>query len=172
MRLSKLIAESGVASRREAERLIMQGRVSVGGIICKVPTYNVDIGAKIRVPIAVDGVKLRRKYSHERPRLWAIHKLRDEFMPSNGSGAESVRNRKLLLDRVRELLPGADAKLDLKPVYHVEYETEGLCLFTNDGGLAKLLDQSYSRQYKVRVHGLLTESKMKGLQKGLHSNGK
>jgi len=164
VRLNKLVANSGLASRREAEVLIAEGRVTVNGAVAGkstavnalLDTVMVD-GA--RLPRPKDGRKLSPA---ERPRVWAVHKLSGELV-----SAQDARKRPLMLDRVKKVVP-LEGGASLKPVDHLEYRTEGLCLVSNNGSLSRFLGSKagLERTYRVRVHGLLTESKLKALRMG------
>jgi len=170
VRLNKLIAASGLASRREAEAMIRDSRVSVNGKVVARLSQGVN---PLLDTVMVDGVRLpqsKRGSGHskkldaaERPRLWAVHKMSGELVSSH-----DAKKRPLMLDRVRKALQ-LEPNVSVKPVEHLEYRTEGLCLLSNNGSLARYLGgekADLDRSYRVRVHGLLTESKLKALRYG------
>jgi 23S rRNA pseudouridine2605 synthase len=80
-----------------------------------------------------------------------------------------MMKRPLLIDRVRRLGVPPEAL----PVNRLEFNTEGVCLLTNNGVFSRYLenDASMVREYKVRVHGLITPSKLEGLRRGLLIGG-
>ena len=190
-RLSKIIAMTGLCSRREAEGWIKEGRVTIDGFVCKSPSfvlsrYDKRISGQIdseskkftsylsNHSILIDGVPLRWGYkvSDRPPKLWAISKTRGELV----ADSDPVKSRTLLIERFKSLLPTYTAANEesFKPVYRLEYETEGLCLLTNSGDLARAMledEKMNAIHYRARVHGLITDSKLSGLRKGLISNG-
>lgn len=169
LRLSQVIANSGLASRREAERIIHEKRVNVAGKLCNLPSMLIP---PEQYPlIEIDGVQLRNTYSAV-PKIWAIIKQPREIM----STADPQKSRSLLIDRMRNsLMPQVYAQYgeQMKPIYRLDYVVEGLALYTNSGELAKLIhQQGLPITYRLRLNGLLTESKLQGLRKGLHSQNK
>ena len=104
----------------------------------------------------------------EVPLLWAVYKLKGELVDD----ADPVKNRPLMLHRLKGLADSATAatgkSVNLKPVCRLEFNTEGLCLVSSSGRLARLMngDLKLKRHYRVRVHGLLTDQKLSGLTKG------
>lgn len=165
-RLSKILSSSGITSRRQAEKWILDGRVAINGVTCKSPTCAVN---EAKLNITLDGVRLAPKYNVEKPRIWAIHKMKEELVSSGEDG----KARAQVVERFKKHLSKTDLELDMsfKPCYRLEYDTEGLCLITNNGGIAKILDSNFPRYFRVRVNGLLTESKLMGLKKGLLIDG-
>jgi len=166
VRLNKHIANSGLASRREAEALVQEGRVTVNGAVASKATA---VSALLDT-VLVDGVRLpqgkgagKKLNPADRPRLWAVHKLSGELVSQ-----QDARARPLMWDRVRKVVQ-SEGSASLKPVEHLEYRTEGLCLVSNNGSLSRYLGGTKAgleRTYRVRVHGLLTESKIKALRFG------
>ena len=182
-RLSQYLADIGLCSRREAERLIREKRVSVAGQVITSPAWKLDLlattasssaGTIAHPLLEIDGVTIRQKYDAKMtfPRLWAVLKLKQEIM----SAEDPQKTRSLLLDRVRtSILPEAFQQYGgLKPIYRLDYMTEGLALLTNHGELARLMESQLElvKHYRVRIHGLITESKLQGLRRGLVINGK
>lgn len=173
-RLSKIIARSGIASRREADALIKSGCVSVNG---KKVTKPSEKGVAVLDDVVVDGFGILPKAppsetlspatSSGRPRIWQVYKLRGELVASK----DRTKQRPLLFDRVKKITKvGIDA---LKPVDRMEFNTEGLALVTNNGSLSRVLNKELSThaKYRVRVHGLITMSKILALQKGIFADG-
>ena len=170
--ITKLIAETGVASRQEAERMVTAGRVTINGDLCRSPLYKMVLASSD--VIMVDGVQLKRQYAIDRPaRLWAIKKHPEEFMADSDVG----KDRHLVVSRLLSMLPEKDIRDNpngFKPVYRLEYNMEGLCFFTNSGEFARVLNsdtKTFGKQFRVRVHGLVNESKLDGLRRGLFVDG-
>lgn len=155
-RIAKRIARSGVASRRNAEAMIAEGRVKVNGNVLKSPAFNVsdtDI-------IIVDGQRLPDK---ERTRLFLFHKP-SGTMTTN----RDPEGRKTVFDALPADLPR------LMTVGRLDFTTEGLLLMTNDGGLARVLElpsTGWLRRYRVRVHGEVDEAALERLKEGIAVEG-
>lgn len=155
-RLAKFIARSGVCSRRAAEDLILQKRVTVNGEIVDTPAFNVEGSEKI----LLDGEKLP---SRESSRLWLYYK------PTG-----LVTSHKDNMDRptVFENLPAGMPRVI--SVGRLDLNSEGLLLLTNNGELSRKLElpsNGWVRRYKVRVHGFLDEKKLAGLKDGINVDG-
>ncbi len=155
-RIAKVIARAGVASRREAEKIIEAGRVSVNGKVIDSPALNVGPGDKI----SVDGKPLNPP---EPPRMWMYHKPTGLVTTnSDEQGRETIFDR-LPADLPRVITVG---RLDLN--------SEGLLLLTNDGGLKRQLElpaTGWLRRYRVRVNGRVTEDALEPLRKGIVADG-
>ena len=175
VRLSKLVADTGVCSRRTAEKWIASGRVSVDNVTVKGMTYQ----AKFDDKVYLDGQLLEKGKFDERPRLWAVNKMKGEVLAQTDS-----QTRPLLMDRLRTMMEGklspTSQGLDsldvstLKTISWLDYQTEGICLITNNTQLAKIMGSEESemhRLYRVRTHGLITESKLSGIRRGLLVDG-
>lgn len=155
-RIAKVLARAGLCSRRDAERWIAEGRVSVNGEVLKTPAFAVDGDADIRV----DGKKLPEP---DRARLWRYHKPvglvtthRDE------------KNRPTVFSALPQDLPR------LISIGRLDINSEGLLLLTNDGALARRLElpaTGWLRRYKVRVHGVPDPSRLAALAKGIRIDG-
>ena len=175
LRLSKLVSNSGVCSRRTAEKWIAAGRVSID----KVPVKAMSYTAKIDDKVYLDGQLIEVAKFVERPRLWAVNKKNGEVIAQTDNAT-----RPLLLDRLMSLMNGklspSKSNLDstdvttLKTISWLDYQTEGLCLITNNAKLAKIMGAAVTglhRTYRVRVHGFVTESKLSGLRRGMLIDG-
>lgn len=175
VRLSKLIADTGVCSRRTAEKWIASGRVSVDKVTVKGMSYQ----AKSDDMVYLDGQLLEKGKFDERPRLWAVNKMKGEVLAQTDS-----QKRPLLMDRLKTMMEGklspTSQGLDsldvstLKTISWLDYQTEGICLITNNTQLAKIMGSEESemhRLYRVRTHGLITESKLSGIRRGLLVDG-
>lgn len=150
-RIAKALAHSGVASRRDAERLIEAGRISVNGKTLKSPAFNVMPGDDIRL----DGQSIG-----PRPptKVWRYHKPTGLLTTHNDpQGRETVFGQ-MPEDMGRVISVG---RLDLN--------SEGLLLLTNDGELARMLElpsTGWTRRYRVRAYGRADDSALKKLADG------
>lgn len=170
-RLSALISSTGLTSRREAEKWIGARRVTVGGKVANSPSYTVR-EEDIRT-IMVDGIPLKQQYGKlaDRPRIWAVQKMKMELVAD-----EDPKGRVLITDRLRNIAMKSPYQEygSLKPLYRLDYLTEGLLLMTNSGPLAQLLNGAQLKlplHFRVRIHGLVTDSKLFALQRGLVVDG-
>lgn len=157
MRIAKAIAESGVASRREAERLIEQGRVVCDGTPVTSPVFFVDEKSCIKV----DGKII--KNNSDDVRLWKFYKPVGVLTTRS-----DPQKRKTIFDVI---------KLDFPRVIYVgrlDINSEGLLLLTNNGALARYFELPKSkikRTYKVRVFGNLSEGILKSIRRGVSIDG-
>ncbi len=155
-RIAKRIARAGIASRREAEAMIEQGRVSVDGRTIASPALNVT-EANV---IAVDGQKLP---AAERTRLWRYHKPPGLIVSNRDPEGRPT---------IYEMLPPALPRVI--SVGRLDYNSEGLLLLTNDGALARRLElpsTGWTRRYRVRVHGAANERALLELERGVKVDG-
>ncbi|SCY87751.1 pseudouridine synthase [Microvirga guangxiensis] len=155
-RIAKVIARAGVASRRDVEAMIAEGRVTLNGKVLESPAINVTAADSI----AVDGEPLPTK---ERTRLWLYHKPRGLV-----TTARDPEGRPTVFENLPEDLPRVVA------VGRLDINTEGLLLLTNDGGLARVIahpDTGWLRRYKVRAHGDITQADLDGLRNGITIDG-
>lgn len=152
-KLQKVLARAGIASRREAERMISDGRVEVDG---EPATLGDRVGASAR--IAVDGKPINMAPSESRILLY--HKPEGEICTrSDPEGRPTVFDRLPKIKLGRWIMVG---RLDIN--------TTGLLLFTNDGELANKLmhpSSNLEREYHVRVLGDLTAEIIAKLKKGV-----
>jgi 23S rRNA pseudouridine2605 synthase len=150
-RVAKLIARAGLCSRRDAERLIADGRVKLDNKVLATPAVVVDDPRRI----LVDGKPLP---AAERARLWRYHK------PSGlVTTARDPEGRATVFDRLPEGLPR------VVTVGRLDLTSEGLLLLTNDGALARHLElpsTGWVRRYRVRVHGPVDPAKLTALATG------
>ena len=155
-RLAKFMARSGVCSRRDAEELIKQQRVSVNGEIVTTPAFNVEGSEKI----LLDGEKLPEA---EKTRLWLYYKPVGLLTTHKDEKARATIFEHLPAGMPRVISVG---RLDLN--------SEGLLLLTNNGELSRKLElpqNGWSRRYKVRVHGSVDKKKLEALEKGALIDG-
>jgi 23S rRNA pseudouridine2605 synthase len=138
-RIAKVIARAGAASRRDAERLIAAGRVAVNGATIDSPARNVTA----EDVVAIDGVPLA---APERARLFRFYKP-DRCI----TAARDPEGRPTIYDALPPGLPR------LMPVGRLDWNSEGLLLLTNDGGLKRHLElpaTAWIRRYRVRAFGM------------------
>lgn len=155
-RIARRIARAGVCSRRDAEKLIIAGRVVVNGIVLTSPALNV--GPKDIV--AIDGTPLP---AAEPVRLWRHHKQKGRI-----TAARDPQGRPTVFD---DLPPGMPRTVTIG---RLDFNTEGLLLLTNDGALARTLElpaTGWVRRYRVRVHGRVDEAALAALSKGKTLDG-
>lgn len=155
-RIAKVIARSGLCSRREAEKLIEQGRVSVDGKIIETPATKISGNEKIRV----DRQLIPEISEIE---MWLFHKPVGTI-----TSRKDEKGRKTIFD----ILP--PSLQNLKSIGRLDMNSEGLLLLTNDGGLARTLElptTAWKRKYRVRVHGYINKNKLKSLEKGITIDG-
>jgi len=155
-RIAKHMARAGVCSRRDAERLIADKRVTLNGAIVESPAVNVT-DADI---ICVDG---RRVAEAEKARLWRYHKVKGQVTTGH-----DPQGRETVFDRLPEDLPR------LISIGRLDYNTEGLLLFTNDGALSRYLElpsTGWLRRYRVRVNGRPKPDALAALGNGIEIDG-
>ena len=155
-RIAKWLARSGVASRREAERIIEEGRITVNGHKISSPALNVTPSDKI----LLDGKPVAQP---EETRVWRYHKKAGLLTTNKDPMGRETIFEKLPLELPRVVTVG-----------RLDYNTEGLLLLTNDGELARHLElpaNAWLRHYRVRVHGHIDPKKLKELEKGVTIEG-
>ncbi|MBY3102081.1 pseudouridine synthase [Rhizobium laguerreae] len=155
-RISKVMARAGVASRRDIERMIMEGRVTLNGRVLETPVVNVTLADRIEV----DGVPIR---GIERTRLWLYHKPTG-LVTTNAD----PEGRPTVFDNLPEELPR------VMSIGRLDINTEGLLLLTNDGGLARALElpaTGWLRRYRVRAHGEIDQDALDKLKDGIAVDG-
>jgi len=155
-RIAKVIARAGVASRREAERLIEAGRVRVNGDIISRAALNVTAKDKIEV----DGKPLD---APEAARLWLYHKPTGRVTTTRDE-----QGRPTIYDDLPEDLPR------VMSVGRLDLNSEGLLLLTNDGGLKRQMElpsTGWLRRYRVRVNGRPTDEMLAPLRDGIEVDG-
>ncbi|WEV53958.1 pseudouridine synthase [Leuconostocaceae bacterium ESL0723] len=155
-RLQKVIAQAGLASRRKAETLITDGRVSVNGQV--VTTLGTQVGPGDQV--SVDGVPIEGR---EKLVYYLLNKPRGVVTTNHDEKARAT---------VIDLLPEVTERI--YPVGRLDYDTTGALLLTNDGTLANQLMHPKGRVDKVyvaKVQGIATESQLQPLRSGVVLNG-
>ena len=154
-KLQKILAGIGLGSRRELERWIQAGRVSVNGKVAKLGDR-----ASADDEIRVDGHPVKQQSEHDRVRVVVYNKPEGEVSTRDDpEGRPTVFTRLPKLHRGRWIMVG---RLDIN--------TSGLLMFTNNGELANLLmhpSSEVDREYLVRVHGAVDDDMLKQLQEGV-----
>ena len=154
-RLQKVIDQSGYTSRRKAEELIVQGRVTVNGEVCKV------LGTKVssKDMITIDGYTLNKEekvyYIFYKP-AGVVTTMHDEF------------DRRCIADYFK------DVPQRVFPVGRLDYDTTGVLLVTNDGEFANLMMHPSShlpKIYEVSIDGILNHQEKRMLEQGIYLEG-
>ncbi|HYI64245.1 MAG TPA: pseudouridine synthase [Allosphingosinicella sp.] len=155
-RIAKLLARAGVASRREIERMIAEGRIALGGKTLETPA---TLLASLH-GVTVDGKPVREPAP---ARLYRYHK------PAGLLTAErDPKGRPTIYDRLPKGLPR------LMPVGRLDLNTEGLLLLTTDGELKRQLElpaTGVERSYRARVFGEVTQARLEELIHGIEIEG-
>lgn len=155
IRIAKYIAQSGYCSRREAEELIVEGRVKVNGVTIDSPaTFITDHSVKIDNKL-IGGKQQRR--------LWIFHKPAGFLTTSKDPKA-----RKTIFDLLPKDMPRVIT------VGRLDFNTEGLLLLTTDGTLARYIElpkNKWVRKYRARVFGKIDMKRLKDLEKGITVDG-
>ncbi|QHQ34035.1 pseudouridine synthase [Algicella marina] len=155
-RIAKRIARAGLASRREAERLIGEGRVSVNGKRIDSPALNVSE----KDVITVNGKPLAAK---EPVRMWRYHKPAGLVTTT-----ADEKGRATIFDRLPEEMPR------VMSVGRLDLNSEGLLLLTNDGDLKRRLElpaTGWVRKYRVRAKGVPKDEDLEPLRRGVTVDG-
>lgn len=155
-RIAKYLARAGVASRRECETLIENGKVSVNGERLTSPAFKVTGRETIKVYNKIVSAP-------EPARLWRYHKPAG-LITSNNDPA----GRRTVHDELPKTLPRVIT------IGRLDLNTEGLLLLTNDGGLARAMElpkNELPRAYRARAHGLVDEKKLAALKNGIEVDG-
>jgi 23S rRNA pseudouridine2605 synthase len=155
-RIAKFLARAGIASRREAERLIEQGIVTVDGEVLTSPAFRVTPDMDVRV----DGARVKER---EPPRLWRYHKPRGLVTTHR-----DPQGRPTVFDAVADRLPRVIS------IGRLDLNTEGLLLLTNDGALARHLElpaNAWARRYRIRAYGAIDQAALDALAAGVEIDG-
>ena len=155
-RIAKRLARAGVCSRRDAEKLIGEGRVAVDGTVLTTPATLVTEASIIKVDGKVVGAP-------ERSRVWRYHKPRGMLTTNR-----DPQGRATIYDHMPPGLPRVIS------VGRLDYNSEGLLLLTNDGELARKLElpqTAWVRRYRVRAFGIIGPEEIDKLAQGMTISG-
>ncbi len=155
-RIAKVIARAGICSRRDAERLIGEGRVKLNGAVMASAAVNVTARDKI----LVDGKPLPQK---ESTKLWRYHKPAGLVVSNH-----DPEGRPTVFEKLREQLPR------VLSIGRLDINTEGLLLLTNDGELARFLElpaTGWIRRYRVRAYGHIDDAALEKIANGVEIEG-
>jgi 23S rRNA pseudouridine2605 synthase len=155
-RIAKYLARAGIASRRDAEKLIAEGKVKLNGKTVETPATFVAAGDKV----AVEGKPVA---APERTRLFRYHKP-DGLVTTH----RDPQGRPTVFEKLPPGLPRVVS------IGRLDITSEGLLLLTNDGALARRLElpsNGWLRRYRVRVHGAVDERALAALARGVTVEG-
>jgi 23S rRNA pseudouridine2605 synthase len=155
-RIAKVIARAGICSRRDAEKLIAEGRVAVNGETVTTPAIKIT---DLHV-VSIDGKPLDEP---ERTRLWRYHKP---------AGLVTTHRDPEGRPTVFQSLPGSLPRV--VSVGRLDTNSEGLLLLTNDGALARRLElpaAGWTRKYRVRLFGKVRQADLERLAAGVTIGG-
>ncbi len=156
MRINKYIAQSGMASRRKADELIINGNVKINGAVMKEPGYDVQEGDQVTVNGRLVGAAQRLEYVLINKPIGMVTTASDDL------------NRPTVMDVVKDI----DARLF--PVGRLDYNTTGALLMTNDGEMAFRLTHpkhEIYKTYRAVVSGILSNERAAKLRKGVDIGG-
>lgn len=155
-RIAKLLARAGVASRREVERMIAEGRVTLNGEKVETPATLL----KSLHGVAVDGVTVKQA---EPTKLFLFHKP-----PGCLTAERDFSGRKTIYDLLPKDLPR------VMPIGRLDYATEGLLLLTNDGAFKRQMElpsTGIERTYRARAFGEISQEQLEELIHGIEIDG-
>lgn len=159
-RIAKLLARAGVASRREIERMIADGRIKLDGVLLTTPA---TVLTSLR-GVTVDDKPVK---AAEATRLFLFHK------PSGLLTAEhDPAGRPTIYAALRNALPESAGRV--MPIGRLDYNTEGLLLLTNDGELKRAMElpsTGLPRTYRARTYGEVTQEQLESLVEGIEVEG-
>ena len=155
MRIAKYIANAGYCSRRDAEKLILNKKVKINNILCVHPSEKVT---------KIDIIKIENKYIklNKKIRLWKLYKP-IKYICSN----KDQKRRKLVFSLIPKNLPR------LISIGRLDFMSEGLLLFTNNGDFARKLEipkSNYQRVYRVCIRGSINKNDISKLNQGIKIN--
>jgi len=157
-RLAKFIADSGFASRREAEKLITDGVVSVNGKEIDTPVFFVEQGDKV----TINGISIRNaEYGQRNTKVYAFHKPVDTMTTARDPNGRTT---------IYDVLP--EKYRNLKYIGRLDYKTTGLLLLTDDGALARELTLPASGIRRTYIAKLRPESGVGNRESGVVNKSK
>lgn len=155
-RIAKYLARAGIASRRDAEKLILEGRVKVNGVVLDTPAFKVTANDVVMF----DNKPVARR---EPPRVWRYHK--PEGLVTSHKDEEG---RQTVFQNLPKGLPRVIS------VGRLDITSEGLLLLTNDGGISRALElpkTGYIRRYRARAYGSVNQDILDTLKDGIKIDG-
>ncbi len=159
-RIAKLLARSGIASRREVERMIADGRVKLGDEVLTTPN---TVLTSLR-GVTVDGNPVK---APEAAKLYAFNKP-----PGLITAERDPAGRPTIYTALRNAMPEGAGRV--MPVGRLDFNTEGLLLLTNDGGLKRAMELPSSgvpRTYRARTFGDITQNELESFSEGIEIDG-
>ncbi|HEY7389689.1 MAG TPA: pseudouridine synthase [Bryobacteraceae bacterium] len=156
-RLQKILSQAGIASRRHAEQMILEGRVTVNGAVVS------ELGSK--ADLEHDKIKVDGRLLHPPKRYVYIALNKPDATVTTVSDPQNRATVMQLLNRVKERV---------YPVGRLDYHSEGLLLFTNDGDLANAILSAAThlpKTYLVKINGPLTSEQEEQFRHGLPISG-
>jgi len=156
LRIAKFIAQSGIASRRQAEKMILEKRVAVDGRIIESAALNINKESKV----SVDG---REIFKQKKLRVWSFFKPNGIIVTN-----KDKENRKTIYDILPKNLENVIS------IGRLDINSEGLILLTNSGEFSRYLElpiNNFERHYKVRVRGDIDLNKISLIEKGITIDG-
>lgn len=153
-RLQKIIADSGICSRRKAEQLILEGKVKVNGVIVK----TLGVKASFNDEILVNNKPLIK----EEKLVYMLNKPKNVI-----SSASDDKGRVTVVDLI-------DSKYRIYPLGRLDYDSSGLILLSNDGQLMQKLihpSSKIEKVYEVKISGLINKEEIKKLEAGVRIDG-
>lgn len=158
-RIAKLLARAGVASRREVERMIADGRIAIHGDKVTTPATVL----KSLNGVTVDGKPVKQPVP---AKLWLFHKP-----PGLLTTERDPKGRKTIYDHLRNVAPDLPRVM---PIGRLDLNTEGLLLMTNDGGLKRQMElpaTGVERSYRARAFGAISQAQLEELIHGITIEG-
>jgi len=155
-RIAKVLARAGIASRREVERMIESGRVTVNGKKISSPALNITAADKVTVDSKPVG-------EPEPPRVWLYHKPLGLVTTERDE-----KGRKTVFESLPDNMPR------VLSVGRLDINSEGLLLLTNDGEMKRKMElpsTGWLRRYRVRIKGRPTDDTLAPLRKGIVIDG-
>lgn len=157
-RLQKIIASAGIASRRKAEKLIAEGQVSINGHVVR------EMG--LQADPEQDCIRVRGRLMRPKPAPIYLLLYKPRGCVSTLSDPHDRPTVRQIVKKIRQRI---------FPVGRLDYDTEGLLLLTTDGALAHILmhpRHGVSKIYQVKVKGVLPDSDIRKLEKGILLSGR
>ncbi len=155
-RIAKLLARAGIASRRDVERMIAEGRVAIGGEVLTTPATLLE---------SLDGVTVDGK-AVAKPGAARLYRF---YKPAGTlTAARDPKGRPTIYDKLPDGLPR------LMPIGRLDFNTEGLLLLTNDGELKRQLElpsTGVPRVYRARAFGTVSQDQLEDLAEGVTIDG-